>query len=350
MLVVNCLFRLGGAAALMSNRAGDARRAKYVLTDTERTHLGCEDSAFGCMGNGEDAEGVMGVFLKKNVVEVAGKALKENITALGPRVLPVGELIKCARDKSYVPDFKKVGVEGRRKEEGLARAARRARGGAASTPPLFSPLAAGFRALFAPHRRPRRHRRARESARPHRGAGQAVQGHPLPLWQHVGRVHVVHSGQHRAHRGRQEGRPRVAARLRRRVQMQLGLLEGAQDAAVGAPLLGGVLKRWRRGAAEEEPSGGAVEARAAGALAVAARFAAARRGARHPPTDARPFGSIYFVGRAGRAAEGGWGWGGRGPGGNRAAAAGARARDPARPRQARAGAWGRVGGRGSKNT
>ena len=68
----------------------------------------------------------MGVFLKKNVVEVAGKALKENITALGPRVLPVGELIKCARDKSYVPDFKKVG-EGGRKDEGLARAARRAR-------------------------------------------------------------------------------------------------------------------------------------------------------------------------------------------------------------------------------
>ena len=108
MLVVNCLFRLGGACALMSNRPADARVAKYVLTDTERTHLGCEDPAFRCMGNGEDSEGVMGVFLRKNVVEVAGKALKENITALGPRVLPITELIKCARDKSYVPDFTKA--------------------------------------------------------------------------------------------------------------------------------------------------------------------------------------------------------------------------------------------------
>jgi hypothetical protein len=25
---------------------------------TVRVHLGCEDDAFGCMGNGEDAEGI----------------------------------------------------------------------------------------------------------------------------------------------------------------------------------------------------------------------------------------------------------------------------------------------------
>jgi len=106
MLVVNCLFRLGGAAALMSNRAADAKAAKYELTHTVRTHLGCEDDAFGCMGNGEDKDGVMGVFLRKNVVAVAGRALKANITRLAPMVLPWSELVKCARDKSYAPDFK----------------------------------------------------------------------------------------------------------------------------------------------------------------------------------------------------------------------------------------------------
>ena len=49
-----------------------------------------------------------GVFLRKNVVAVAGRALKANITSLGPKVLPWGELLKAARDKSYVPDFKKA--------------------------------------------------------------------------------------------------------------------------------------------------------------------------------------------------------------------------------------------------
>jgi 3-ketoacyl-CoA synthase len=108
MLVVNCLFRLGGACAIMSNHKDDIPKAKYVLTDTERTHLGREDDAYRCMGNGEDAQGIMGVFLRKNVVEVAGRSLKENVTRLAPRVLPWSELIKCARDKSYVPDFKKA--------------------------------------------------------------------------------------------------------------------------------------------------------------------------------------------------------------------------------------------------
>jgi 3-ketoacyl-CoA synthase len=108
MLVVNCLFRLGGAAALMSNRAADAGAAKYELTHTVRTHLGCEDDAFGCMGNGEDKDGVMGVFLRKNVVAVAGRALKANITRLAPLVLPWSELVKCARDKAYAPDFSKA--------------------------------------------------------------------------------------------------------------------------------------------------------------------------------------------------------------------------------------------------
>ena len=40
MLVVNCLFRLGGACALMSNHPADAKPAKYQLTQTVRTHLG----------------------------------------------------------------------------------------------------------------------------------------------------------------------------------------------------------------------------------------------------------------------------------------------------------------------
>ncbi|KAK9838154.1 hypothetical protein WJX81_004882 [Elliptochloris bilobata] len=108
MLVCNCLFRIGGAAALLSNRPRDRARAKYELVHSVRTHLGCEDDAFGCMGNGEDEEGVRGVFLRRNVIAVAGRALKANLTRLGPLMLPITELIKCATVKGHSPDFSRA--------------------------------------------------------------------------------------------------------------------------------------------------------------------------------------------------------------------------------------------------
>ena len=74
-------------------RPSDFGRAKYELQTTLRTHLGCQDDAFGCMGVAEDAEGNQGVFLRKNVIAVAGRALKTNITSLAPRVFPIYELV-----------------------------------------------------------------------------------------------------------------------------------------------------------------------------------------------------------------------------------------------------------------
>ena len=35
-------------------------------------------------------------------------ALRTNIAALAPWVLPLSELVKCAMDKAYTPDFKKA--------------------------------------------------------------------------------------------------------------------------------------------------------------------------------------------------------------------------------------------------
>jgi 3-ketoacyl-CoA synthase len=49
MLIPNCLFRVGGAAVLLSNRASDKRRAKYELVHTVRTHHGADDRAFRCV-------------------------------------------------------------------------------------------------------------------------------------------------------------------------------------------------------------------------------------------------------------------------------------------------------------
>ncbi|VAI63726.1 unnamed protein product [Triticum turgidum subsp. durum] len=49
MLVTNTLFRVGGAAILLTNRAGDRARSKYQLIHTVRTHRGAHDQSYGCV-------------------------------------------------------------------------------------------------------------------------------------------------------------------------------------------------------------------------------------------------------------------------------------------------------------
>ncbi|KAL8143512.1 hypothetical protein V2J09_016544 [Rumex salicifolius] len=117
MLVTNCLFRMGGAAVLLSNRSSEKRRAKYKLMHVVRTHLGAHDNAFRCVYQEQDADGKTGVSLSKDLMAVAGDALKTNLTTLGPLVLPMSEqllfFVTLVRKKlfdpkikPYIPDFK----------------------------------------------------------------------------------------------------------------------------------------------------------------------------------------------------------------------------------------------------
>ncbi|KAL0360672.1 UNVERIFIED_CONTAM: 3-ketoacyl-CoA synthase 4 [Sesamum radiatum] len=80
MLIPNCLFRVGGAAVLLSNKAGDRRRAKYKLVHVVRTHKGADDKAFRCVYQEQDDAGKTGVSLSKDLMAIAGGALKTNIT------------------------------------------------------------------------------------------------------------------------------------------------------------------------------------------------------------------------------------------------------------------------------
>ncbi|KAL6971712.1 3-ketoacyl-CoA synthase 2 [Sarracenia purpurea var. burkii] len=118
MLVSNCLFRMGGAAILLSNRHTDRRRSKYLLLHTVRTHKGADDKSYACVYQQEDDTGHIGVALSKDLMAVAGEALKTNITTLGPLVLPMSEqllffatlvarkALKMNKIKPYIPDFK----------------------------------------------------------------------------------------------------------------------------------------------------------------------------------------------------------------------------------------------------
>ncbi|KAK2999617.1 hypothetical protein RJ639_013640 [Escallonia herrerae] len=117
MLVPNCLFRMGGAAILLSNRGSDRRRAKYRLLRVVRTHKGADDTAYRCVFEQEDPQGKVGILLSKDLMAIAGEALKSNITTLGPLVLPaseqllflvtlIGRKVFNAKWKPYIPDFK----------------------------------------------------------------------------------------------------------------------------------------------------------------------------------------------------------------------------------------------------
>ncbi|KAG9441513.1 hypothetical protein H6P81_017367 [Aristolochia fimbriata] len=115
MLVTNCLFRMGGGAVIITNRASERRRAKYRLDHVVRTHLGADDGAYTCVQQEEDEQGFIGFSLSKDLPFIAGEALKANIAALGPLVLPISEKLRFVilnhylrRRRPYVPDFKRA--------------------------------------------------------------------------------------------------------------------------------------------------------------------------------------------------------------------------------------------------
>ncbi|KAL8540910.1 hypothetical protein ACS0TY_002240 [Phlomoides rotata] len=122
MLLANCLFRMGGAAVLLSNRACDRGvKEKYELMHIVRTHLGSKNGAYKCVIQEPDDEGKTGVCLSRSIVQVAGDALKRNMGELGKLVLPYSEQIKYgvslvwkrvwgpARKRgSYIPNFRKA--------------------------------------------------------------------------------------------------------------------------------------------------------------------------------------------------------------------------------------------------
>ncbi|XP_051122133.1 3-ketoacyl-CoA synthase 1-like [Andrographis paniculata] len=117
MLLCNCIFRMGAAAVLLSNKGKDKRRSKYELLHSIRTHKGSDNNSYSCVYQREDDKGTVGVSLARELMAVAGDALKTNITTLGPLVLPLSEqlmfLITLVKRKvvgsgvrPYIPDFK----------------------------------------------------------------------------------------------------------------------------------------------------------------------------------------------------------------------------------------------------
>ncbi|KAL6615275.1 hypothetical protein ACP70R_037545 [Stipagrostis hirtigluma subsp. patula] len=115
MLLPNCIFRMGAAALILSNTPEHARfRLRHVV----RTLTAALDSGYRCVFQEEDDRGITGVRLSKDITTTAGHALKSNVAAIGPLVLPASEqlqvalsllkrrLLGRAKVRFYRPDFR----------------------------------------------------------------------------------------------------------------------------------------------------------------------------------------------------------------------------------------------------
>ncbi|XP_059663772.1 3-ketoacyl-CoA synthase 20-like [Cornus florida] len=117
--LINCVFRVGGAAILLSNRPSDGPSSKYELIHTVQTNTAHYERSYNCILQEEDREGHLGVTVTRDLMAVAIKAVESNMTTLGRLVLPVSEQIRyitnylirklhVADIKPYVPDFRKA--------------------------------------------------------------------------------------------------------------------------------------------------------------------------------------------------------------------------------------------------
>lgn len=114
MLLGYCLFRMGGAAVLLSTSPMKARfRLKFII----RTLTAADDNSYNCIQLTEDDNGNKGLDLSVDLTAVATRTLKCNISTLAPLVLPPSEKILFAlsfisqklfkkRVKLYLPDFR----------------------------------------------------------------------------------------------------------------------------------------------------------------------------------------------------------------------------------------------------
>lgn len=81
---------------MFSNKPSMIRKTKYVLDKNYRVHLGSRDEAYKCIWYGPDAEGNNGIYLGKDVVNEASRALSLAMRKVAPSILTYGQIAKYA--------------------------------------------------------------------------------------------------------------------------------------------------------------------------------------------------------------------------------------------------------------
>ncbi|XP_073127699.1 3-ketoacyl-CoA synthase 5-like isoform X1 [Henckelia pumila] len=119
MMMLNCMFRMGAAAILITNKKEARRRAKYQLLRTVRTQTSSDDTSYYSAFREEDADGFTGVTLRRGIIQMVGDTIRAHVSVVGSKILPYSEMLsyiisilrKKYMDKSievYVPNFKSV--------------------------------------------------------------------------------------------------------------------------------------------------------------------------------------------------------------------------------------------------
>ncbi|MFS7944328.1 putative FAE1/Type III polyketide synthase-like protein [Helianthus anomalus] len=115
--LINCLFRAGGAAILLSNRPSDHKHSKYQLIHTIHTNTSTSDQCYHSIFREEDNAGIVGVTINKHLVATAIATIERNIITLGYLILPMQEKVVYIARKllpsktlslNNIPNFRKA--------------------------------------------------------------------------------------------------------------------------------------------------------------------------------------------------------------------------------------------------
>ncbi|PWA79411.1 very-long-chain 3-ketoacyl-CoA synthase, Thiolase-like protein [Artemisia annua] len=118
--LINCLFRVGGAAILLSNRSSDRRTSKYELQHTVHTNTSSSDLSYNCILREEDNAGIVGVTINKDLLKAAVATIRPNVATVGHLILPIREkliyvinyiarkIIPKVNLQPYIPDYSKA--------------------------------------------------------------------------------------------------------------------------------------------------------------------------------------------------------------------------------------------------
>lgn len=94
MLLLNCMFRMGSAAILLTNRREWRRRSKYKLVYLFRTHHADKDGAYNALMRKEDSHGITGFSIHREVLKEIRENIKSHIIVFGALILPLHEKLR----------------------------------------------------------------------------------------------------------------------------------------------------------------------------------------------------------------------------------------------------------------
>ncbi|XP_076901246.1 3-ketoacyl-CoA synthase 2-like [Bidens hawaiensis] len=110
---INCLFRVGGAAILLSNRLSHRNTCKYQLVHAVQTNTSASDRSYNCIYREEDNAEIVGISINKDLLVAAIATIRPNLTAVGHLILPIKEkvaymIMNYIARKPYIPNYSKA--------------------------------------------------------------------------------------------------------------------------------------------------------------------------------------------------------------------------------------------------